>query len=106
MPAGSTIWLGTRTLLGALHEALALLLSKAQHATAQALRAVDWPAGDEDGAEAGQRQPPQQAVASSSVVPAGPSSAAPQQWRLLRFAVQDWAERCWQVGQYKANGSI
>ncbi|PRW58918.1 piezo-type mechanosensitive ion channel-like protein isoform X1 [Chlorella sorokiniana] len=98
MPAGSTAWpwLGARTLLGALHEALALLLSKAQHATAQALRAVDWPAGEEERAEQQQQQQQQQFVASGGAVPAGSASASQRQWWLLRFAFQDWTERCWQ----------
>lgn len=102
MPAGSSTWpwLGARTLLGTLHEALALLLSKAQHATAQALRAVDWPAGEEERTEQPQQeqQQGQLAVAGGSVVPAASGHAPQRQWRLLRFAVQDWAERCWQVG--------
>lgn len=98
MPAGSSTWpwLGARTLLGTLHEALALLLSKAQHATAQALRAVDWPAGEEERTEQPQQEQ-QVAVASGNVVPVVAGHTPRRQWRLLRFAAQDWAERCWQV---------
>lgn len=90
------------SLAGSLREAAAVVLSRAQHATQQALRAVDWPAGEAE------PEPEQQATAAAAAAEDeaeavtafdGASAAAPsrsQQWRQLRFALQDWLERVWQ----------
>lgn len=107
------------SLLGSVREATATLLFRAQHATQQALRAVDWPAGEvvADAQAAVNEQATSQAAATTSPRSApkpgsAPGAAAPadaassrqdrqeqrrQQWRLLRFAAQDWVEGLWQV---------
>ena len=93
------------SLVGSLREAAALLLSRAQHATQQALRAVDWPAGEESaaGEPAGAvaEQPEPAGAAEEPAAAADGGREAPQsqrqQWRLLRFALQDWLESAWQV---------
>ena len=103
---------GALSLLGSLHDAAIALLGRAQHATQQALRAVDWPAGevseqgpavatgsqDLAGAQAAAAAGPEGAASKPEAEPG--STAVPtrqQQWRLLRFAAQDWFERSWQV---------
>lgn len=92
--------LGPLSLVESLREAAAVLLSRAQHVTQQALRAVDWPAEAPEPAEAAA------AAARSGQPPAGGSAAQPEaavavarqrQWRLLRFALQDWLESIWQA---------
>lgn len=102
---------GALSLLGSLHEAAIALLGRAQHATQQALRAVDWPAGDVSEQGPTVAAAPQHPAAAQAATAVGPSGAKPeaepgsapavptrqQQWRLLRFAAQDWFERSWQV---------
>lgn len=92
--------LGPLSLVGSLREAAEVLLSRAQHVTQQALRAVDWPAGEAESPE----QPAGAAGAASDTAQAAGSQPARtaefsrrQQWRVLRFALQDWVERVWQV---------
>lgn len=94
--------LGPLSLVGSLREAAAVLLSRAQHVTQQALRAVDWPA--EPSAEPAERPGASTAAAhgeqsSPPGSPAEPEAAVARQrqWRLLRFALQDWLERIWQA---------
>ena len=113
--------LGALSLLGSLHRAATAVLSRAQYTTQQALRAIDWPAGQsiaEEGAGEGAAIPepatPTSRLAAAPAAAEPSAAAAPacraadsdafvaavyrrrQQWRLLRFAAQDWVERAWE----------
>jgi hypothetical protein len=101
------------SLLESLQRAATALLSRAQHTTQQALRAIDWPAG-QSGPDPGPSSPGAQ-PGTRVWQPAGPGWAGARDgsgsdahaaaaagkglepWRLLRFAAQEWLERVWQV---------
>ena len=80
------------SLLHSLREAAAELLARVQHATQQALIAVDWPAAARPGT-AGARplQPAPSNTASFQ------REEVARQLLALRFAAQDWLERSWQA---------